>query len=178
MQQLGPVTERLQDELLDPFIDRVFSILLRANRIPLPPKELQGEPLRVEYLGIMAQAQKVLGVVAVDRTVAFIGQLAQLQALNGKAPDVLDNLDFDKAAAEHALMTGIPPSLVRSADEVAAIRNQRAQAEAEAKQMQQAQQMAEVAAKAGQALAQPAQEGGGSLGPLLGALGAPGGTVQ
>ncbi|MFA5943181.1 MAG: portal protein [Candidatus Thermoplasmatota archaeon] len=178
MQQLGPVTERLQDELLDPFIDRVFAILLRANRIPLPPKELQGQPLRVEYLGVMAQAQKVLGVVAVDRTVGFIGQLAQLQAANGRAPEVLDKLDFDKAVTEHAQMTGIPPALIRTDEDVAATRGQRAQQAAQQQQMQQAAQMAEVAKNAAQAVGQPAAEGGGALGELLGTMGAPGGRLQ
>ncbi|PWG73491.1 phage head-tail adapter protein, partial [Enterococcus hirae] len=56
---LGPVIERVQNELLDPMIDRVFSIALRGNALPPPPEELEGVDLRVEYISILAQAQRM-----------------------------------------------------------------------------------------------------------------------
>jgi hypothetical protein len=40
--QLGPVMERLQDELLDPLIRRAFGILWRGGYLPEPPKSSGG----------------------------------------------------------------------------------------------------------------------------------------
>ena len=40
MLQLGPVLERLHDELLDPLIDRTFDIMLRRGLLPPIPKAL------------------------------------------------------------------------------------------------------------------------------------------
>ena len=54
--------ERLNDELLDPLIDRTFAIMLRVGLIPPPPQQLQGQSIKVEYTSILAQAQKLLGI--------------------------------------------------------------------------------------------------------------------
>ncbi|STV76003.1 Bacteriophage head to tail connecting protein [Klebsiella pneumoniae subsp. rhinoscleromatis] len=74
---LGPVLERLNDECLNPLIDRTFSIMARKNLLPPPPDVLQGMPLRIEYISVMAQAQKSIGLSSLSSTVGFIGQLAQ-----------------------------------------------------------------------------------------------------
>ncbi len=80
MLMLGPVLERLNDELLDPLIDRVFNIMLKRGMLPPPPKEIQGMPLRVEYISVLAQAQKAMGIGNIERFVGFVGNLAALQA--------------------------------------------------------------------------------------------------
>ncbi|MBL1685663.1 phage tail protein, partial [Klebsiella pneumoniae] len=49
---LGPVLERLNDECLNPLIDRTFSIMARKNLLPPPPDVLQGMPLRIEYISV------------------------------------------------------------------------------------------------------------------------------
>ncbi|HUT78660.1 MAG TPA: portal protein, partial [Polyangia bacterium] len=60
MLQLGPVLERINDELLDPFIDRTFDIGNNRGLLPDPPKELEGQQTKIEYLSILAQAQKLV----------------------------------------------------------------------------------------------------------------------
>src|ERR1700742_2949081 len=40
MLMLGPVLERLHDELLQPLVARVFSVMARNGRIPPPPPSL------------------------------------------------------------------------------------------------------------------------------------------
>ncbi len=48
---LGPVLERLHDDLLEPLIGRVFQIMGRAGHIPPPPfPELDGQRLQPEYV--------------------------------------------------------------------------------------------------------------------------------
>lgn len=144
MLMLGPVLERLNDELLDPLIDRAFSMMLEQSMprwagmlpgkplLPPPPEELAGMDLRVEYTSILAQAQKALGVTSIERTVAFAGNLA------GIAPEIMDKLNLEQAIDEYAAMTGTPPTMIRSDDEVAAIREQRAAAAQQQQMMEQA----------------------------------------
>jgi hypothetical protein len=179
MLQIGPVLERLHDELLDPLIDRTFNIMLKRGLLPPPPQELirsaeQGEnELRVEYISILAQAQKLVGTAAIDRQVAFVANVSQAT----QRPEAIDLVDIDKTIRGYAQMLGTDPEMLRSEDEVAAIREQRAQQEAQAAQAQMAMQQAQAANQAGSAArnlsqAQVGGEGGSSaLDQLLGYLG-------
>src|SRR6185369_3852595 len=75
---LGPVLERLNNELYDPAIKRIFTIMMRRGEFPPPPQELQGQALKVEYTSVMAQAQKLIGTTGIERVVGFVGNLIQL----------------------------------------------------------------------------------------------------
>lgn len=163
MLQLGPVMERLQDELLDPLVDRTFSILLRNGDLPPPPEELQGMELRVEYLSIMAQAQKMLGITGVERLASFVGSLAAVK------PEVLDKLDFDQMVDEYGQMVGTPPALVRSDEDVDTIRQARAE-EAAAAQQSEVQAQAIQGAKT---LSETDMQSDNALKRMLGNLGGP-----
>ncbi len=55
---LGPVLERLHDDLLEPLIGRVFQIMARVGQIPPPPSPmLDGMRLQPEYVSPMAALQ-------------------------------------------------------------------------------------------------------------------------
>ncbi|MBI3196138.1 MAG: hypothetical protein HYZ40_01265, partial [Rhodospirillales bacterium] len=55
---LGPVLERLHDDLLEPLIGRVFQIMARAGEIPPPPSPaLDGLRLQPEYVSPMTVMQ-------------------------------------------------------------------------------------------------------------------------
>lgn len=131
MMVLGAVIERLQSEMLDPVIDRVFNIADRLNLLPPPPKEIEGLEIKVEYISLLAQAQKMVGTTAIEQTAAFVGNLAAV------SPDVIDKFDFDEAVDQYAGMVGVPPKMIRSDDAVAEIRAQRAQAQAQAQMQEQ-----------------------------------------
>lgn len=141
MLQLGPVMDRLDNELYAPLIERSFQIELRAGRIPKPPRELQGKNLRIEYLSIMAQAQRLLGAGSMQQLAAFGGNLA---TITGRA-DVLDKLDTDAMLDKYAAALGVDPEVLRSEDEVQQLRQQRAQQQAQQAQMQQVADMAPAA---------------------------------
>lgn len=128
---LGPVLERLNDEFLDPSIDRIFNIMARKNMLPPPPQELAGMPLRVEYISVMAQAQKAVGIGSIERFVGFVGGLAQAK------PEAFDKLNIDQAIDDYGNMVGVPATLIASSDQVAEVRAERA------KQQQQQQAMAQ-----------------------------------
>ncbi len=131
---LGPVIERLHAELLDVIIDRTFDICLRRGLFPPPPEELQGTELKVEYISLLAQAQKALGTSAIDRFMLMIGSYAEL------FPELTDIPDTDEIGNMYSEMLGVDPKLVRSQDEREERREQRAQQEAQAAQMEMANQ--------------------------------------
>lgn len=142
---LGPVIERIQPELLDLVIDRTFELMEKAGEIPPPPQELAGMPLEVEYIGILAQAQKMVGVTAIEQTAAFIGNLAAVK------PEVLDKLDADEAVDQYADMLGIPAKIIVPEDEVAKLREARAQQQQQQQALAQAAGLAENAKTLSQA---------------------------
>lgn len=134
---LGPVLERLHNEMLQPFIELTFRKMQRAGLFNPgtelePPSELQGAELDVDFVSVLAQAQRAVGVAAVDRMIGTVGSLAQLD------PSVTDKLDFDQAVDVYADMIGVDPSIVVADDVVAQKRAARAQQ----------QQMAQMAAAA------------------------------
>jgi len=135
---LGPVLERVNNSLLDPLISRTFAIMARADILPPIPDALQNMPLKVEYISIMAMAQRAIGTGAIERTSMFVSQLAQAD------PSVVDKIDLDQAIDEYTSMVGVDPRIVRDDEVVAEIRAQR-------QQMQQMQQMAEMAKTASEA---------------------------
>jgi hypothetical protein len=161
MLQLGPVLERLEDELLDPLIDRVFAIALRAGHIPPPPQELQGQELRVEYISILAQAQKLLGTASVERLAGFVGNLA---AVN---PGVLDKVNMDAMVSEYSEMLGTNPNLLHPDEQV----QQARQARAQQQQALMAQQQMAGMVQGAKTLSETDMEGDTALNRLMGTLG-------
>jgi len=134
---LGPVLERLQAEMLDPLIDRVFYIMMDNGQIPKPPQELEGQPLEVEYISLLAQAQKMVGTTAVEQLGAFVGNLTAVYQ------DASDKFDADEAINQYAEMLGVPPELIRSDEDVMRIRQARRRELEEQKRMEQAQEIAQ-----------------------------------
>jgi hypothetical protein len=59
---LGPVVENFSFDVLDPFVDISFALMIQQKRVPPPPRELQGRMLGVRYVSSMAQAQKATGL--------------------------------------------------------------------------------------------------------------------
>lgn len=121
---LGPVLERVQDELLAPLVERAFAIMLRRGEIPPPPPEIEGEGLKVEFVSVLAQVQKQLGLASIERVVGFVGGLAEQTG----DPSVLDPLNTDEIVREYGKDSGISPLLLRSPDEVEQLRQERAKA--------------------------------------------------
>lgn len=148
---LGPVLERLHNELLDPLIDITFDRMLEANLIPPAPEELQGKDLNVEFVSMLAQAQRAIGTNSIDRYVNNMGMVAQMK------PEVLDKFDSDRWADQYADMLGIDPNLIVGDESVAQLRQARAQAQAQQAQAAAQQQQAATAKTLSQAQTGPDQ---------------------
>jgi hypothetical protein len=119
---LGPVLERLHNELLSPLVDITFTRMIAAGALPPAPQELQGMDLNVEFVSMLAQAQRAIGTNAVDRFVGNLGAIARMK------PDILDKFDQDQWADVYADMLGVDPSLIIADKEVAVLRDARNQA--------------------------------------------------
>jgi hypothetical protein len=155
--QVGPVLENLNDELLDPLIDRCFNSMLARGLFAEPPPEIQGQKLRVRYVSTLAQVQKMLGLGALDRLLGVIGNIA------GIKPDIVDNFDADKVALEYHDMLGVTNRIMRPEPEVQAMRQQRAQAQAQAQATEAGVQQAQAA----KLLSETDTRGGNALTDLL-----------
>lgn len=131
---LGPVLERLHNELLSPLIDITFSTLLRAGALPPPPEEMNGVEINVEFISMLAQAQRAIGANAIDR---YVGNLVAVANIK---PDVLDKFNADEWAERYADMLGVDPNLINANENVAIIRRQREEMQAQAQQAMVAEQ--------------------------------------
>lgn len=166
---LGPLLESLNGDFLDPMVDRLYNMMDRADLIPPAPEALSGEDLKVEYISIMAQAQKMVGLGALERTANFAVSLATATG----DPGDMDKLDIDELIDAHAGMTGVPPQVIRTDEEVQQRRGDRAKQQ----QAQQQAAMAEQMSKSAKNLAQSDTGGQNALTDLLRAAGAGSPTV-
>jgi hypothetical protein len=109
---LGPVLERLHNELLNPLIDRLFNILQESGALPPPPPDLVDTEISVEYVSVLAQAQQMVGVNAIERTVGFVAEVSNVW------PEARHKIDALQTVDRYANDMGVSPDVVRSDDEV------------------------------------------------------------
>jgi hypothetical protein len=150
---LGPVLERLHNEMLTPLIEATFERIVETGVVPSPPQEVQGQQLQIEFVSILAQAQRAIGVNAVDRYVANLGSIAAIK------PNILDRFDEDAWVDYYSDTLGIDPSLIVPGEKAAFIRQQRAEQQQQAERLAAAQSAASTA-KDGAAAAATAQQAG------------------
>ena len=134
---LSPVLEQMHNEVLAPLTKRTFGIALRNGLLPPMPEEIKPDDLKVEFISLLAQAQKMVAAPSIEKIVAFAGNLA------GANPEIMDNIDFDAAVRRQATLYGSPEAIMRSEDDVKEMRAKRAQAMEQQKQVEQAAQMAQ-----------------------------------
>lgn len=166
---LGPVLERFETEALDPAIDRTLAIMERNQMFTgylTPPAELRGKVIRAEYVSMLAEAQRGVGLTALERLSGWVGSIAAVK------PEVLDNMDFDQAIEQYADMLRVSPKVIVPIKEVMQLRLARLrEAAAEKAKMdalaavQGAKTLSETETGQGQS-ALSAMLGGGGLPPL------------
>jgi hypothetical protein len=124
MLMIGPVLERLHDELLKPMIDMTFDYCVDAGILPPPPKELQGMELNAEFISTLAQAQRIVSAQGMDRLLATVGNLV------GINPEIVDKIDFDQSIDDYGQMYGVNPEIIVPDEIVAEKRAARAKQQA------------------------------------------------
>jgi len=130
--RVGPVLEQLNQDFLDPLIEIMFAIMVKQGQIPPAPDELMGASLTVQYVSIMAQAQKAIGLSSYHELSGFAVNLAAVY------PQIFDTLNVDKMVEKVATALGVPAECLNPPEMVAATRQQRAQAQQAAAMAEQA----------------------------------------
>lgn len=119
--QLGPVIERVSNEKLKVIIERVFGIMLRGGLLPPVPEEAAEREIKIEFVSILTQMQRMVGIGSLERTASFIGNLG------AAFPQANDKLDVDELIDDYADRAGAPARIIRSSKEVEGDRKARAQ---------------------------------------------------
>lgn len=166
LQVLGPVIESLITDSLKPKLKRIYGILKRRGMIAPPPPSLQGIPLDIEFVSMLALAQKGAATGGIERLMQLVGSMSAIY------PQAKDNVDPDSLVREFNDLLGNPQKILFGPNDVAKQRAVIAQQAAQQQKMAALAQMAESAGKAApaaQVLQQTPTEGGGNvLGKLLG----------
>ena len=172
MLMLGPVLERLNAELGAPLVKGTFERMAEVGLLPKMPQVLNQIDLNVEFVSILAQAQRAVVTNGIDRFTQNLGTLIAIK------PELADKFNADYWADYYADALGIDPQLVVGAKDVALIRQQRAQAQQAQMQQVEAQAQADVNLKnAKAAQAQSQAQGGVMPSPLAQAQALQGGLA-
>jgi hypothetical protein len=154
---LGPTLGRLQTELFDPLLARVFWMLYRGDEmgsyLAPPPQALIGQSLDILYISKLAMAMRSFETKAAGQALQFVSPLAE------RDPSIMDNFDLDKIARGVAERFGTPTIFMNPEYKVRELREARAAKQAEMEQMQREQMQADMAAKVGPVLQRPVEEG-------------------
>lgn len=122
---LGPVIDGLLNESLKPRLKRVFGIMLRKQMIPPMPDSLKNIPIDVQFVSMLALAQKAAATGGIERIMAFVGNLA------AEFPQSRDIVNVDETIREMNDLLGNPQKILNPQDKVDQIRAAQAkQAEA------------------------------------------------
>lgn len=142
LQVLGPVIESLLADSLKPKLKRIFGILKRKGLIEDPPDSLKGIPLDLEFVSMLALAQKGAATGGIERLVQLIGSMYPVY------PEVKDNVDPDALVREMNDLLGNPQKILHGPEKVQAQREAMA---AKAQQAEQLNAMGQIAQAAGAA---------------------------
>lgn len=123
MLMLGPVVERQIDELLRPLVEICVQRVLDKypNLLQNAPQQIQGADIKIDFVSILALAQRATDATTLERLLTMVSSIAQVN------PEVLDKFDTDKYLDEYASVIGASPMVFRSNQQVQQIREQRAQ---------------------------------------------------
>lgn len=144
---LAPTMGRQQSECLGPQIEREIDLLMFHRILPPMPPELveAGGEYEIVYDSPMSRMQRAEELVGVQRTMELLAPFAQID------PSVLDIFDRDELARLTSEVSGVPTTVLRSAEAVSQIRQQRAEQEQMAMAVQAAQPIAGAMKDAAQA---------------------------
>lgn len=134
---LGPVFERVDNEVLKPIVETIFAIASRAGILPPAPPEVQGQQLNINFVSILEQAQSAAASAGIERLFQLVGGLV------GVDPGVMDNVDVDEAIEEYSSLLNNSPKMIRSPEALEKIRQQRQQQNQQAQQAAMAQQLSQ-----------------------------------
>lgn len=151
LQVLGPVIENIITESLKPKLKRIYGIMDRKGMIPPKPDSMKNMPIDVEFVSMLALAQRATATGGLERIVALIGNMVAVY------PEAKDLLNVDKFIEEMNMLLANPQDILNGPEEIAKKRQAQQQAMKQAQAQQEmagAVQTAGVGAKAANVLSQ------------------------
>ena len=115
--------------------------------------------MNIEFVSMLSQAQQAAAAGGIERVLNLAGGIA------GVDPSVMDNIDIDYAFDKYSSLLNNDPKMIRSPEQLAAIRKQRADQQQQAQQADIAQKLSVGAANLSKAQIDP----GNALGQMVGA---------
>ena len=122
---LAPTIGRQQSEYLGPMIDREIDLLAQQGILPPMPdilKEAKGE-YRLEYDSPLSRSQRAEEASGLMRTIETVLQVVNIT----QNQEPLDHFNWDVIVPEVSEIQAVPARWMRAGEEVAAIRQGRAQ---------------------------------------------------
>jgi len=146
---LGSPFNNLINLGLDKIIERCFGIMYRAGALDPPPDSIRraamnDQQIDIQYESPLARAQRLEMVESMGKMFAFVGQIP----IEAGIPNPWDNLDVDEGIRQAGKIMGLSPKVIRSKDETAKFRDEKAATNAPQEDMDQASQGAEIMSKA------------------------------
>lgn len=153
MQVIGPVVEKNVEDVLAPSVRRTLQVLVNTpGALPEMPPEMKNKRIKLEFVSILAQAQKIRSLTNLTQYMTLITQEAAVDR------GILDNVDLDEYARLSADLSDVPSTLTRTKEDVAAMRANEAAQQRQAALVEAAPKLAQAAQVASQT-----QPGTGSL---------------
>ena len=115
MRLLGPVLGRLENEFLNPLVERVFGIMNRMGAIPQAPQQIQGADMRIEYSSPLARAQKSQIAQGFEQVIAVLEPLAKMGP--AVAAQLFAPIDMSKITPALFDWFGVDNMLLKSDDD-------------------------------------------------------------
>jgi hypothetical protein len=107
MTQLGPVIERVNNEGLEVAIERIFGIMQRGRLLPPAPEKLRDNPsVKIDFVSILTNLQRMAGLGAMERTFNMVGQASALY------PQARHKLDINEFLDRYAEGAGSAPEIM------------------------------------------------------------------
>lgn len=153
---IGPAIERQLHELLDIIVKLTLSKSLAIGAIPPPPPELSEAEYKIEYISLLAQAQKLVMSQSMHAYLGVAERVAQLDLFT------VAKTDWNEYLNQFGDMVGLPAKIMNDNEEVEEMKAQ-AQ-EQKAKEQQMIEQQAQVENIKG--LGQASTESGTALADL------------
>ena len=138
MTLLSPLLEQVHSGLKT-VMEWIFLECLERGIIPEPPAQIQGRDLEIEFVSMLAQAQKAQKISGMERFCTFTINLAQ-----AVDPTLARKLNAEKIIDDYADYANIDPEQVVPSEDLQKIRQAQAEKQEQAEQMAAMQQGSEV----------------------------------
>lgn len=110
---LGPVLERVENEALDVAIRRIYAIAERFGLLPERPEGLEPGMIEIEYVSILADAQRAVATIGIERFLSIVGNVVAIW------PEVKELPDIEMLMREYARAMGITGKGLRTVEQFA-----------------------------------------------------------